>query len=110
MPARARSSFCVSKGGYPVFAERFYVGRFEPGTVISTKNVLETHDQRGPEPYQMHPLPQEIADRAVFFGIDVSLGKYSQPQHLGEPESIALIVGNFSPSYFLIADGFARYT
>ena len=101
VPAQRDVFVSCKQGGYAVLAERFYVGRHEPVAVVPAKDVLEADDERGPESDQVHALPEEIADRTVFLGVDVPLRKDPQPQHLGEPEGVVLIVGEFQPGVLL---------
>lgn len=88
-------------GGYSVLAKCFHISYLKLEAFIATDDVLETDDKRGPQSHQVHALSQKITDWPVYFGIDISLGQDPQPQHIGQPECIVLVVGIFQARVFL---------
>ena len=51
--------------------------------------------------HHLAALAQQIAYRSLLFRIDVALRQYSQPQNVGKPAGVGMIVGVFEPFVLL---------
>src|SRR5688572_31531477 len=61
-------------------------------TCITRDQILYAQQVGGPLPHHLAALAQKIAYRPLFFRIDVALRQNSQPQNVGKPASVGMIV------------------
>jgi len=75
---------------------------------VSADDFLEADDQGGPEPDQVSPFSEEVADRALLLGIDVAFRQDAETKQFGQPEGIVWVIGMFQTRVFLDRGGMGQ--